>query len=90
MLRLYNLGKFIRMKYGFLDHNKYMPDKAEVQSSSSDRCVMSTQALLAGLYPPAPEDAFTQDLKWLPIPVHYVSGNYDKVRLGLFLNLFSY
>lgn len=38
-------------------------------SSYADRCHMSAQLLLAGLYPPKKEQIWSEHLSWQPIPV---------------------
>lgn len=76
---MYNLGQWIRLKYGFLIGRKFESTATLVLSSYADRCIMSAQALLAGLFPPSPEDMFVPDLAWTPVPVHSTPRNLDKV-----------
>lgn len=57
----------------------YQSNQTWVDSSYADRCIMSAQALLAGLYPPEPSEMFVPDLRWRPVPVHYTPRNLDKV-----------
>lgn len=78
MLRAYNVGKWIRDKYVSTLGTKYDKDLLLTQSSYADRCIMSAQALLAGLYPPAPDEMFAPGLAWRPIPVHSTPRNLDK------------
>ncbi|KZC06429.1 Lysosomal acid phosphatase [Dufourea novaeangliae] len=78
MLRMYNVGQWIREKYGSLIGRKYESRLTLVQSSYADRCLMSAQALLAGLYPPLPDEIFVPGLNWRPIPVHSTPRNLDK------------
>lgn len=79
MLQMYNLGQWIRLKYGFLIGRKFESTATLVLSSYADRCIMSAQALLAGLFPPSPEDMFVPDLAWTPVPVHSTPRNLDKL-----------
>ncbi|KAL2719342.1 putative acid phosphatase 5 isoform X2 [Vespula squamosa] len=79
MRQLYNLGKQIRKTYSSTVGLKYNSTISFIRSSDSDRCIMSAQALLAGLYPPTADQIFVPKLKWRPIPVHTVPRNMDKV-----------
>lgn len=68
--RMYRLGQFIRRRY---DH--FLSDNIrEVYSRSSDvdRCIESSQAVLAGMYPPTDRFRWNPDLLWTPAPVHSV------------------
>ncbi|XP_058792299.1 prostatic acid phosphatase-like isoform X2 [Phymastichus coffea] len=77
MLQMYTLGQWIHKEYGWITDNKYAASSTIVNSSYSDRCIMSTQALLAGLY--REEDAFVEGLPWRPIAVHYVPRFMDEL-----------
>ncbi|XP_076762332.1 lysosomal acid phosphatase-like [Xylocopa sonorina] len=78
MLRMYNVGQWIRNKYGWLIGNKYEANLSLTQSSYADRCIMSAQALLAALFPPTAEEIFVPGLAWRPVPVHSTPRNLDK------------
>lgn len=54
-----------------------------VLSSYADRCHMSAQLLLAGLYKPVRNQIWNSDLLWQPIPVHELPRNLDNVRFIL-------
>lgn len=74
-MRMFKMGKFIRRRYdGFLSDNI-----REVYSRSSDvdRCIESSHALLAGLYPPTNRFEWNKELLWLPAPVHTVPAPED-------------
>ncbi|XP_031784605.1 lysosomal acid phosphatase [Nasonia vitripennis] len=79
MRQMYTLGQWISKEFGWITEHKYAGASTIVNSSYSDRCIMSTQALLAGLYPPAEKDTFVPGLPWRPIPVHYVPRGMDKI-----------
>ncbi|XP_047362325.1 lysosomal acid phosphatase-like [Vespa velutina] len=79
MRQLYNIGKRIRKMYSTTVGLNYNSTISFIRSSDSDRCIMSAQALLAGLYPPTPDQIFAPNLKWHPIPVHTVPRSMDKV-----------
>lgn len=75
--RMYNLGKFIRKRYdGYLTDNI-----REIYSRSSDvdRCIESSHAVLAGLYPPSDKFMWNKQLLWVPAPVHTVPTPDDYV-----------
>lgn len=79
MLQLYDMGQWIRREYGVIIGNKFNSATTLVRSSYADRCVMSAQVLLAGLFIPSPEDMFLSELAWTPVPVHSIPRNLDKV-----------
>lgn len=75
--RMYKLGQFIRRRYdNFLTDNF-----REVYSRSSDvdRCIESSHAVLAGLYPPTDRYIWNKDLNWIPNPVHSVPAPDDYI-----------
>ncbi|XP_076657121.1 putative achaete scute target 1 [Halictus rubicundus] len=78
MRRMYNIGQWIREKYGSVIGGKYESKLTMVRSSYADRCLMSAQALLAGLYPPTSDQIFVEGLNWRPVPVHSTPRNLDK------------
>ena len=66
------LGRFLRSRYdGFLPALYHM-NYTRIESTDVDRCLMSAQANLAGLYPPQGDDVWEASLAWQPIPVHTV------------------
>ena len=89
MLRMYNVGQWIRNEYGSTIGNKYESDLSLIESSYADRCIMSAQALLAALYPPTTEEIFVPGLIWRPVPVHSTPRHLDKV-LYTSANCFRY
>jgi len=90
MLQLYNMGQWIRQEYGITIGNKFQSVNMLVRSSYADRCVMSAQALLAGLFPPSSEDMFVSGLPWIPVPVHSIPRNLDKVQYyEIYISAFS-
>nr|XP_018904537.1 PREDICTED: prostatic acid phosphatase-like isoform X2 [Bemisia tabaci] len=76
---MFELGRSFRYRYnGFLS-SKYIPAEIEVISSDVDRCIMSAQLLLAGLYPPEGIQKWNPDLPWQPVPVHTLPPECDQL-----------
>jgi len=73
----YELGQFLRVRYGHFLHARYHRNYTHVRSSDVDRTLMSAQANLAGLYPPQKGDVWNPNLLWQPIPVHTKPWNED-------------
>ncbi|XP_043277174.1 lysosomal acid phosphatase-like [Venturia canescens] len=79
MAQEYTLGQWIRSEYGSIIGPKYESSKTLVRSSYADRCIMSAQALLAGLFRPDVGDYFVPEMPWRPVPVHTTPRNLDKL-----------
>lgn len=75
----YNLGRFLRRRYGKILGKEYSPYKVYVRSTDTDRAIMSALANLAGLFPPTDEEIWNNDILWQPIPVHTVPLDLDYV-----------
>ncbi|KAM8967061.1 prostatic acid phosphatase [Pelodytes ibericus] len=75
----YELGTYLRKRYtGFLNES-YNRHEVYVRSTDVDRTLMSAQANLAGLFPPAGEQVWNSSIPWQPIPVHTVSRSQDNL-----------
>ncbi|XP_060066320.1 testicular acid phosphatase homolog [Ylistrum balloti] len=73
MLQEYNLGKFLKSRYGYgvLLSSKYNHSEITITSSDYDRALMSAYCVLSAIYPPDGTDQrWNPDLNWQPIPVH--------------------
>ncbi|XP_049782248.1 lysosomal acid phosphatase-like [Schistocerca cancellata] len=76
-MEMFTLGKFLRQRYnGFLSET-YYPQEGHVRSSDNDRCLMSAETCLAGLYPPKGDQVWNPELLWQPIPIHATPRNLD-------------
>ncbi|XP_065159474.1 prostatic acid phosphatase-like [Atheta coriaria] len=73
----YALGLELRRRYQNFLQNEYDPRVFLMESSYADRCLMSAQLLLAGLFPPSGGEIWNENLRWQPIPVHSVPRNMD-------------
>ncbi|OXU31396.1 hypothetical protein TSAR_005847 [Trichomalopsis sarcophagae] len=65
----YKLGTFLRKKYDqFL--GPYNPQEYYALSTGYTRTMMSLQLALAGLFPPAIQDLWSNKLHWRPVPFY--------------------
>ena len=53
-------------------------------SSHFDRCLMSANSFMAGLYPPTDEFLFEKGLNWQAYPTHMISADIDYVCCTFF------
>nr|CAD7434697.1 unnamed protein product [Timema monikensis] len=78
-MSMFELGKLFRQRYqGFLSR-LYSPKEMHMESSANDRCLMSAELVLAGLYPPIGSQVWNHELNWQPIPVHSTPRLQDKL-----------
>lgn len=78
---MYTLGVNLKNYYKDFMPSYYWPIEVNFTSSSSDRCLMSSELLGAGLFPPRDTQIWNPDLLWQPIPIHYLPRNLDNVSL---------
>lgn len=82
MKTLFEVGKFLRRRYDGFIPSKYKASELLVISSYYDRCIMSGQALLAGLYPPVEDQIWNSEIHWQPISLHPVDRSLDNFFTG--------
>uniref|UniRef100_A0A663MFX6 acid phosphatase n=1 Tax=Athene cunicularia TaxID=194338 RepID=A0A663MFX6_ATHCN len=75
----YELGQYMRRRYSYFLSVVYKQCEIYVQSTDCDHTLMSAQASLAGLYPPAQGQIWNPRILWQPIPVHTVPLSHDNV-----------
>lgn len=77
---MFQLGNTYRKLYK--SHiQRYSAESVQVNTSDANRCHMSVAALLAGWFPPEPDQIFSSNLSWQPIPIHSRPKSEDKVRI---------
>ncbi|CAH0388978.1 unnamed protein product [Bemisia tabaci] len=75
----YDLGQFLRERYGGFLSSRYKAHEILMRSSRIDRCLMSAELVLAGLYPPVGTQIWNKDLPWQPIPVQTAPDDADDI-----------
>ncbi|XP_045465619.1 testicular acid phosphatase homolog isoform X1 [Harmonia axyridis] len=75
----FELGKWLRKRYYNFLSTTYHKDDIYIRASNTDRCLMSAEANLAGLFPPVDRQIWNEDLKWMPIPIHTVPSKDDNL-----------
>lgn len=79
---LYDIGTWLRHRYGKLLGKLYYPEKVHAQSTGVSRTQMSIELVLAALYPPeGTVQEWNHDLNWQPIP--FFSEPLDQDTVGL-------
>uniref|UniRef100_A0A7G3AIU4 acid phosphatase n=1 Tax=Lutzomyia longipalpis TaxID=7200 RepID=A0A7G3AIU4_LUTLO len=73
----YELGKWLRNRYGSLVNETYSRNEIFVRSTDVERTLQSALSNLAGFFPPMGHDVWNEDLKWQPIPVHTMPEKLD-------------
>lgn len=86
----FNLGQYLRSRYGSFLPLKYFKEDIYVQSTDVDRTLMSAYSVLAGLYEPNTKDNWNRDIRWQPIPVHTIPEKSDEVfkKILILINFF--
>ncbi|XP_053616175.1 venom acid phosphatase Acph-1-like isoform X2 [Plodia interpunctella] len=84
--RAYQIGKFIRQRYGFqglnLISNLYLHDEIAIRSTDKERTKMTVQVAMAAAYPPEPEQQWDDAVGkvWQPVPYTAVPLTEDYLR----------
>ncbi|NP_001315418.1 venom acid phosphatase Acph-1 [Apis cerana] len=80
-MREYQLGQFLRERYGDFLGDIYTEESVSALSSFYDRTKMSLQLVLAALYPPNKLQQWNEDLNWQPIATKYLRRYEDNIFL---------
>uniref|UniRef100_A0A8C0MG94 acid phosphatase n=1 Tax=Canis lupus familiaris TaxID=9615 RepID=A0A8C0MG94_CANLF len=75
----YELGQYIKKRYGKFLNESYKREQVYIQSTDVDRTLMSAMTNLAGLFPPEGISIWNPSLPWQPIPVHTLSLSEDRL-----------
>lgn len=87
---VFTLGKSLRKRYNKFLGEIYTPETVLAQSTDFDRTKMSVLLALAGLFPPAESQKWSDQLNWLPIPFEYDRGKNDYVSITELINYDQY
>ncbi|XP_019487797.1 PREDICTED: prostatic acid phosphatase [Hipposideros armiger] len=82
----YELGEYIRKRYGKFLNESYKRQQVYVRSTDVDRTLMSAMTNLAALFPPEGISVWNPNLPWQPIPVHTVPLSEDRLLYLPFKN----
>lgn len=82
----YELGDYIRKRYGKFLNESYKHQQVYVRSTDIDRTLMSAMTNLAALFPPEGISLWNPNLPWQPIPVHTVPLMEDRLLYMPFRN----
>uniref|UniRef100_A0A915JVL4 acid phosphatase n=1 Tax=Romanomermis culicivorax TaxID=13658 RepID=A0A915JVL4_ROMCU len=80
MAQTYELGKFLRLRYGNFLSTEYIRDEIYVRSTDKDRSLQSALCAVAGLYEYQIDEYPCPGLflpTFVPVPVHTVPVNQD-------------
>ncbi|CAH8627684.1 unnamed protein product [Dicrocoelium dendriticum] len=77
ILQEFELGRWLRYKYGYFIPNHYNASDFHMRSTDIDRTLMSAQAVTAGLYYNSSSPLIPYGVAWRPVPVHTVSQKND-------------
>lgn len=85
---MFLLGKWLRKYFAELLQSVHSHTAVRVDSSDSDRTIMSAQCLMAGFYQPNSSQILKNLFNWHPVPVHVVpKGNNVIIHDGYFRNM---
>lgn len=78
MSQAYDLGIFLRGKYGHLLSDSYHATEIYVKTTDTDRTKMTAQCVMAGLYSPQKYSTWqSKTTPWIPFPLHSTDTSHD-------------
>lgn len=79
----YQLGKYLRDRYGSYLNASYVPNQIKAISSDTDRTIMSGLLVLAGMYPTDNETNWDDGtVNWQPVPLRTIATEQDNVFIN--------
>jgi len=79
-MQQYDLGRYLRYRYGIFISPGYVRNEVQVLSSDMDRTIMSVEANLAGFYQPINSTLnWNPNIPWTPVPFRTIPKYEDKV-----------
>ncbi|ODN05943.1 Lysosomal acid phosphatase [Orchesella cincta] len=75
----YQLGQYLRTRYGNYLNSSYVPNQIYAVSSDTDRTIMSGMMALAGLYPTNNETNWNSTVNWQPVPLRTIFTDDDNL-----------
>ncbi|CAG4976615.1 unnamed protein product [Parnassius apollo] len=74
--RSFEMGKFIRHRYGDLISSQYNSSELYLRSTDSTRAKMTALVAMAAVYP-AKGQEWMEDINWVPVPYTTLPAKYD-------------
>ncbi|XP_045465282.1 testicular acid phosphatase homolog isoform X3 [Harmonia axyridis] len=67
---MHHVGKWLRRRYSSFLSEIHTPSEIYAHSVDFDRCYMTAEATLAGLYPARGKEVWNNNIRWQPVPIH--------------------
>lgn len=81
-LNMYNLGVYLRERYGEFLGDIYTSDVMKMHTTENALSMISAQLVNAGLWPPVRNQIWFEGINWQPIPTEYEELKEDTLLLG--------
>lgn len=79
----YQLGQYLRQRYGDYINASYIPGEIYALSSEVDRTIMSGLLALAGMFPTNNQSSWDENVNWQPVPLRTIPTAQDNVSLKM-------
>ncbi|XP_045465280.1 testicular acid phosphatase homolog isoform X1 [Harmonia axyridis] len=74
---MHHVGKWLRKRYSSFLSEIHTPSEIYAHSVDFDRCYMTAEATLAGLYPARGKEVWNSNIRWQPVPIHGSPNSQD-------------